>query len=53
MRSFVPSFDPMYCPHCGEPADDLIEVLDEDPSVGYSAIEIMCPACAPRYNRGE
>jgi hypothetical protein len=53
MRSPVPSFDPTYCPYCGEPAVELIEVVDEDRSVGYSALEIMCPICAPRYDRGD
>lgn len=40
-----PQDSTLYCPYCGEPTDEIIEVSDDDPSTGYHSIERMCPAC--------
>jgi hypothetical protein len=44
------------CDYCGYPSDYLVEVEDNDPSVGYRSSMSICPKCQTkiriRKNRG-
>jgi hypothetical protein len=50
LDEIVDSVEIVYCPQCGSiaPEGRLHQVLDEDPSVGYSAVERFCDNCVAK-----
>jgi len=50
LEELADSVETVYCPQCGDvaPESRLHRVLDEDLSVGYSAVELMCDSCVAR-----
>jgi hypothetical protein len=43
-----PQLDEATCEYCGEPAGELIEIDDSDPSVGYRSTLAVCGSCLTR-----
>ena|SRR5437899_1421422 len=47
-RTLLAAATERICDYCGQIGGDPVEVDDNDPNVGYHAIEMCCKLCAPR-----